>query len=94
MKIYVDGDREYPTLVGTGTEDLVGSAWGLGLFNNLYQGCLLGQNRHGVWGMYRYHIPDPVYFHSDIRVTLQQMSGADGRTDYQKHKAGKLSRDG
>lgn len=78
MKIFVDGDRELPTLVGTGTEDLVGSAWGLGRFDHLYQGCLLDQRRDGVWGLYRYHIPDPVYFHSDIRVTLQQMSGADG----------------
>lgn len=76
MKIYVDGDRELPTLVGTGTEDLVGSAWGLGLFNHLYQGCILEQRKHGVWGLYRYHVPDPVYFHNDIRVTLQQMSGA------------------
>ncbi|MFC1544712.1 glycoside hydrolase family 172 protein [Gemmatimonadota bacterium] len=76
IKIFLDGDRELPTLVGTGTEDLVGSAWGLGRFDHLYQGCLLDQNKHGVWGFYRYHIPDPVYFHSDIRVTLQQMSGS------------------
>jgi hypothetical protein len=76
LKIFLDGDSEFATLVGTGTEDMVGSAWGLGHFDHLYQGCLLDQNRHGVWGLYRYHIPDPVYFHNDIRVTLQQMSGA------------------
>ena len=76
IKIYLDGDKEYPTLCGTGTEDLVGSAWGLGAFNHLYQGCLLTESRHGVWGFYRYHQPDPVYFHRDIRVELQQMSGA------------------
>ncbi len=76
LKIYLDGDREHPTLVGTGTEDLVGSAWGLGRFDHLYQGCLLGDTKNGLWGFYRYHIPDPVYFYSDIRVTLQQMSGA------------------
>ncbi|HXK59310.1 MAG TPA: DUF2961 domain-containing protein [Acidobacteriota bacterium] len=75
MKIYVDGDEQYPTLVGTGTEDLVGSAWGLGRFNHLYQGCLLSEKEDGVWGFYRYHIPDPVYFHKSIRVTLQQMAG-------------------
>ncbi|RPI21082.1 MAG: DUF2961 domain-containing protein, partial [Acidobacteria bacterium] len=75
MKIYVDGDEQYPTLVGTGTEDLVGSAWGLGKFNHLYQGCLLSEKEDGVWGFYRYHVPDPVYFHQSIRVTLQQMAG-------------------
>ena len=57
-------------------------AWGR--FDHLYQGCLLDQSRHGVWGFYRYHIPDPVYFHSDIRVTLQQMSGTDAK-DMLKH---------
>ncbi|MBW7995178.1 MAG: DUF2961 domain-containing protein [Candidatus Glassbacteria bacterium] len=88
MKIFVDGDRELPTLVGTGTEDLVGSAWGLGRFDHLYQGCLLDQNRHGVWGFYRYHIPDPVYFHSDIRVSLQQMSGAGAEEIKKKIKPG------
>jgi hypothetical protein len=76
MKIYIDGDREYPTLVGTGTEDLVGSAWGLGGFNHLYQGCLLAGIDNGIWGFYRYHAPDPVYFHREIRVDLQQMQGA------------------
>jgi len=76
VKIYVDGDRQWPTLVGTGTEDYVGSAWGLGAFNNLYQGCLLTPRSKGVWGFYRYHVVDPVYFHQDIRVDIQQMSGA------------------
>ncbi len=75
MKIYLDGDTRFPTLVGTGTEDLVGSAWGLGKFNHRYQGCLLSEKEDGVWGFYRYHLPDPVYFHKQIRVDLQQISG-------------------
>ncbi|MGD8895446.1 MAG: DUF2961 domain-containing protein [Acidobacteriota bacterium] len=75
LKIYLDDDRELPTLVGTGTEDLVGSAWGLGHFDHLFQGCPLTAEKDGVWGFYRYHVPDPVYFRKAIRVTLQQMSG-------------------
>jgi hypothetical protein len=75
LKIYLDDDRDLPTLVGTGTEDLVGSAWGLGLFDHLYQGCPLTEERDGVWGFYRYHVPDPVYFEKAIRVTLQQIAG-------------------
>jgi hypothetical protein len=75
LKVYLDDDREGPTLVGTGTEDLVGSAWGLGPFNHLYQGAPLTEEKDGVWGFYRYHVPDPVYFSKAIRVTLQQMAG-------------------
>ena len=75
LKIYLDGDARNPTLVGTGTEDLVGSAWGLGKFNHLYQGCLLTEKEDGVWGFYRYHLVDPVYFHKEIRVDLQQIAG-------------------
>jgi hypothetical protein len=76
LKVYVDGDREWPTLAGTGTEDLVGSAWGLGRFDHLYQGAPLTDEKDGVWGFYRYHVPDPVYFETAIRVTLQQIAGA------------------
>jgi len=75
LKVYLDDDREWPTLVGTGTEDLVGSAWGLGRFDDLYQGAPLTEEKDGVWGFYRYHVPDPVYFASAVRVTLQQISG-------------------
>ena len=76
IKIYLDGDQMHPTLVGTGTEDLVGSGWGLGKFNQRYVGCLFTEREDGVWGFYRYHVPDPIYFHQDIRVTLQQLAGA------------------
>jgi hypothetical protein len=75
LKVYLDDDREWPTLVGTGTEDLVGSAWGLGRFDHLYQGAPLTEEKNGVWGFYRYHVPDPVFFTTAIRVTLQQIAG-------------------
>lgn len=75
LKVYLDDDRQGPTLVGTGTEDLVGSAWGLGRFDHLYQGAPLTEEKNGVWGFYRYHVPDPVYFTKAIRVTLQQIEG-------------------
>jgi hypothetical protein len=75
MKVYLDDDTGHPTLVGTGTEDLVGSAWGLGRFDHLYQGAPLTADKDGVWGFYRYHVPDPVYFQKAIRVTLQQIAG-------------------
>ena len=74
VKIYLDGDTDWPTLVGTGTEDYVGTGWGQGLFQHRYHGST--HNADGVIGFYRYHLPDPVYFQEHCRVTLQQMGGA------------------
>jgi hypothetical protein len=71
VKIYLDGDKEHPTLSGTGAEDYVGSAWGLGPFANAYTGCTVFKEPEICF--YRWHIPDPIYFQSDIRVTWQQI---------------------
>lgn len=76
VKIYLDGDADLPTLVGTGTEDYIGTGWGQGVFQHRFQGCLLAENKPAQFTFYRYHVPDPIYFHTDIRVTLQQMGGA------------------
>lgn len=75
IKIYLDGDGELPTLNGTGTEDYIGTAWGQGTFNHQFQGCLVADEANRQWSFYRYHIPDPVYFKSDCRVTIQLMGG-------------------
>jgi hypothetical protein len=75
VKIYLDGDSEYPTLVGTGTEDYIGTGWGQGKYSNRYSGCLIADTAKKQWAFYRYHIPDPVYFSLDCRVTIQQMGG-------------------
>ena len=45
----------------------------LGEYAHLYQGCLLADYEQMRYCFYRYHIPDPIYFHSDIRVTIQQI---------------------
>lgn len=73
VKMYVDGDQALPTLVGTGTEDYVGSGWGLGQFSQLYQGATYINDGKGLYSFYRFHIPDPVYFRSQIKVTIQQI---------------------
>ena len=72
-KFYLDGDTEYPTLSGTGTEDYIGTAWGQGQYANLYQGCHLAGGEKFQYCFYRLHLPDPIYFHTDIRVTMQQI---------------------
>lgn len=75
VKVYLDGDREYPTLCGTGTEDYVGSGWGQEHFINTYQGNQYVSENRDAYGFYRFHIPDPIYFYEDIKVDIQVMAG-------------------
>ena len=75
VKVYLDGDGDLPTLVGTGTEDYIGTGWGQGAYGHRFQGCLIADTEKDHWAFYRYHVPDPVYFSSDCRVTLQQIGG-------------------
>lgn len=75
VKIYLDGDTNYPTINGTGAEDYIGSAWGLGKFVNQYQGCTIANDSTGQFNFYRWHIPDAIYFNRNIKVTIQQIGG-------------------
>jgi hypothetical protein len=78
VKIYLDGDRDLPTLVATGTEDYAGTSWGIRTqYANLYHGSPFVDNDNMRYCLYRYHIPDPVYFTRDIRVTVQQIGLVD-----------------
>ncbi len=71
VKVFVDGDDSHPTLAGTGTEDYIGTGWGLTGFSSRYQGGHVDDA--GRIALYRYHVLDPVYFREDCRVTLQQL---------------------
>ena len=73
VKFYLDGDREFPTLAGTGAEDYIGTAWGQGKYDNLYQGSPIADENAKRWSFYRYHVVDPIYFYKDARVTIQQI---------------------
>lgn len=76
VKIYLDGDSEFPSLVGSGTEDYVGTAYGQGEYAHMYQGSPIADPETGAFAFYRFHIPDPVYFYNDVKVTIQQIGGA------------------
>jgi hypothetical protein len=81
VKMYLDGDREWPTLAGTGSEDYVGTSWGIqSQYANLYHGAHFVDADKMRYCFYRYHIPDPVYFKSDIRVTIQQIGFTNDRS--------------
>ena len=81
FKVFLDGDTEFPTICGTGTEDYAGGAWS---FNRNFSAPFLGYpegdsshtpvdktgKRHGI---YRFHILDPIRFHREIKVTIQSL---------------------
>jgi hypothetical protein len=82
VKVYRDGDTEHPTICGTGLEDYVGSAWGMGRYTAQYAGVPLivaPEDRRGqpdFVGFYRWHIQDPIVFSDELRVTIQQIGYA------------------
>ena len=86
MKFYLDGDDEFPTICGTGTEDYFGGAWcfdvpsqGYTPYSTPFLGLPQVLRPDGMgrsqqrFGMYRWHLPDPIRFDTDIRVTVQAL---------------------
>jgi len=75
--MFLDDDQDYPTICGTGTEDYFGGAWCFsdGDYSAPYLGYQLvsgEMNRPGSrLTMYRFHMMDPVFFKSALRVTMQ-----------------------
>jgi hypothetical protein len=86
IKFYLDGDDQWPTICGTGTEDYFGGAWNFehpkgeyGAFSTAFLGLPQIIKPDGLYrsqqrfGMYRWHIMDPIRFQSDLRVTIQAL---------------------
>lgn len=88
VKVYLNNDDKHPTLAGTGTEDYIGTGWGQGEFATPFSGSLVADEKEKQWAFYRFHVPDPVWFETGCRVTLQQIGGA------MKEKVAKLQRAG
>jgi hypothetical protein len=77
IKFFVDGDGDYPTICGTGTEDYFGGAWGFGdTFSTAFLGYPLWKREEGgvpKHGLYRWHIMDPIRFEQDLKVSIQAL---------------------
>jgi hypothetical protein len=90
VKFYIDGDGEFPTICGTGTEDYFGGAynWDVNGQYTTYTTPFLGMHQvirpDGLYrsqqrfSMYRWHIMDPVRFEQDLRVTIQALGWRSG----------------
>jgi len=81
IKVYFDGDKDFPTICGTGSEDYVGLAWGIQQTPFLYNGCSL--NQKNFVSMYRWHLPDPIAWRKECRITIQQISWNKGLAETQ-----------
>lgn len=88
IKFYMDGDDAFPTICGTGTEDYFCGSYNFDLgkerggyreFNTPYAGLPQVIRPDGLYdsqtrfGMYRWHIMDPVRFEEDLRITIQAL---------------------
>lgn len=90
IKFYIDDDDEFPTICGTGTEDYFCGSYnfdanGYREFTTPYAGLPQVIRPDGVYqsqqrfGMYRWHITDPIRFEEDLRVSIQALGWRSGR---------------
>src|SRR5258708_6386142 len=88
IKFFMDGDTEFPTINGTGTEDYFNGTYNFDVgkenggyreFTTPYAGLPQVIRPDGLYasqqrfGMYRWHIADPIRFKRDLRVTIQAL---------------------
>jgi hypothetical protein len=101
IKFFMDGDTEFPTINGTGTEDYFCGAYDFDTqkknkagveesnyteFSGPYTGLpqvIRGDGHYDIaqrFGMYRWHITDPIRFEKDLKITIQDLGWRhDGR---------------
>ncbi len=93
IKFFMDGDKEFPTICGTGTEDYFCGSYNFDLgkenggyreFTTPYAGLAQVIRPDGLYssqtrfGMYRWHVMDPVRFEQDLSVTIQALGWRSG----------------
>lgn len=95
IKFFIDGDREFPTVCGTGTEDYFCGSYNFDtkgpdgknrytVFNTPYAGLAQVIPADQIYqpgqrfGLYRWHITDPIRFEKDLKVTIQALGWQDG----------------
>lgn len=92
IKFYMDGDNEFPTICGTGTEDYFCGSYGFQdwertkyqEFTTAYAGMpqvIQPDGRYNAnqrFGLYRWHIMDPIRFEKDVKVTIQALGWRSG----------------
>ena len=90
IKFFMDGDKEYPTICGTGTEDYFCGSYNFDTggqyqeFTTPYAGMPKVIRPDGLYSsqtrfsLYRWHINDPIRFEEDLKVTIQALGWRSG----------------
>ena len=92
IKFYLDGDTDFPTICGTGTEDYFCGSYNFENretrqyqeFSTPYSGMPLVIRPDGMYqsqqrfSLYRWHLTDPIRFEQDLRVTIQALGWRTG----------------
>jgi hypothetical protein len=90
IKFYMDGDKDFPTICGTGEEDYFLGSYGYNEkenegklyytdFSGLYSGFHIIKDKSiegfiDAIGQYRWHIQDPIRFEKDLKITIQSLA--------------------
>ncbi len=95
IKFFIDGDKDFPTICGTGTEDYFCGSYNFDTkgpdgkgryteFTTPYSGLAQVIRPDGLYdsqqrfGLYRWHIMDPVRFEKDLKITIQAIGWRSG----------------
>ncbi len=90
IKFFMDGDSEFPTICGTGTEDYFCGSYNFDREGQYKEFCTPYAGLHQVirpngayrsqqrFGLYRWHILDPVRFEKDLKITIQDLGWRHG----------------
>lgn len=90
IKFFMDGDREFPTICGTGTEDYFCGSYNFDRGGQYTEFCTNYAGLHQVirpdgaykanqrFGLYRWHVVDPIRFDKDLKVTIQALGWQSG----------------
>ena len=93
IKFFMDGDTTHPTICGTGTEDYFCGSYDFKdpvsqdhyvPFSSPYTGMqVIGTDNlyrsQRRFGLYRWHLPDPICFEKELRVTIQALGWREGK---------------
>ena len=85
IKFFLDGDGQFPTICGTGTEDYFCGSYNFDREGKYKEFCTPYSGLHQVirpggdykvtmrFGLYRWHIMDPIRFEKDLKITIQDL---------------------
>lgn len=97
IKFFIDGDKKFPTICGTGTEDYFCGSYNFDRNGRYVEYCTPYAGLHQVirpdgtyrsqqrFGLYRWHLTDPIRFDKDLRVTIQDLGWRHGGRYLQQH---------